>query len=44
MYDASIEDHWINCGDDYEVSIKDFYKIDLALVEKVLGKHISNKV
>ena len=34
--DLAIEDHKLNCQDDYEVRIRDYYRMDLALLEKFL--------
>ena len=34
--DKAIEDHWLNCKDDYEVWIRDYYRMVLKLVEEVL--------
>jgi hypothetical protein len=35
--DMALEDHWLNCQDDYEVRIRDYCWMDLALIEKVLN-------
>jgi hypothetical protein len=42
--DMALEDHWLNCQDDYEVRIQDYCRMDLALTEKVLNVQIPYKV
>ena len=36
MPTKAIEDHWLNCQDDYEVCVRDYYLMDLKLEEEVL--------
>ena len=40
----AIEDHLLNCQDDYKVRIKDYYQMDLKLAEEVLQIPLSLKI
>ena len=44
VFDMAIEDHWQNFQDDYEVRDKDYYWMDLKLVEEVLQVPLSLKI
>ena len=37
IYELHIEDNWINYVDDYEVRIRDYYRMNLALTEYPKG-------
>ena len=40
----AIEDHWLNCQDDYEARIKDYFQMDLKLTKEFLQFPLSLKV
>ena len=42
--DMAIEDHWLNCQDDYEVRVNNYCQMDLKLVEEVLKVPLSLKI
>lgn len=43
MHEETLEDHWMNVVDDYDVRIRDYCRMTLHLVEKVLNMEISLK-
>jgi hypothetical protein len=42
--DVQLEDHWLNCQDDYEVRIRDYCRMGLTMAEKVLKIQIPYSV
>ena len=43
-HEDAIEDHWMNAKNDYDVSIRDYYRMNLYLVEKALQLNIPEEI